>query len=91
MSSLVAQHLQGLWLVPNDPHSMNTPQVPIAIEQPMPHRKIIREWLIPLADRNTALALVLLVADLSIWGALMVMAGVILVNLAPQTQRMNGA
>jgi omega-6 fatty acid desaturase (delta-12 desaturase) len=72
MSSLVAQHLQGLWLVPNDPHSMNTPQVPIAIEQPMPHRKIIREWLIPLADRNTALALVLLVADLSIWGALMV-------------------
>ncbi len=51
---------------------MNTPQVPIAIEQPMPHRKIIREWLIPLADRNTALALVLLVADLSIWGALMV-------------------
>jgi omega-6 fatty acid desaturase (delta-12 desaturase) len=51
---------------------MNTPQVPIDIDQPMPHRKIIREWLIPLADRSTLKAMVLLLLDLSIWAALMV-------------------
>jgi omega-6 fatty acid desaturase (delta-12 desaturase) len=51
---------------------MMTPtEQPIAPHEPLPHRKIIREWLIPLSERTTARALVLLVIDLSIWAALM--------------------
>ena len=36
----------------------------------------MREWLIPLAERTTALAIVMLVVDLVLWGALM--AGTVL-------------
>ena len=35
----------------------------------MPHRKVIREWLIPLSNRVTARALLLLALDFSVWGA----------------------
>ena len=37
----------------------------------MPHRKVIREWLIPLADRSTWRAVVLLVLDYTLWAALL--------------------
>ena len=36
---------------------------PIDPQSPMPHRKVIREWLVPLADRSTWRAVVLLVLD----------------------------
>ena len=35
---------------------------PIALDQPLPHRKTLRAWLIPLSGRNTARALALLAA-----------------------------
>lgn len=38
-------------------------QQPIALDQPLPHRKIIREWLIPLSHRTTLRAFVLLAID----------------------------
>lgn len=41
--------------------SSNPPPVPLG--EPLPHRKLIRQWLEPLASRTTALALVLLVLD----------------------------
>ena len=37
----------------------------------MPHRKVMREWLIPLAERTTMLAIVMLVVDLVLWAALL--------------------
>ncbi len=43
-----------------------TTEQPIPPGQPLPHRKVLREWLIPLSDRTTVYALVLLVLDLSI-------------------------
>jgi acyl-lipid omega-6 desaturase (Delta-12 desaturase) len=49
---------------------------PIAPNEPMPHRKIMREWLTPLSGRTTALAIVLLVVDYVMWAALL--AGTIL-------------
>ena len=45
-------------------------QQPIAIDQPMPHRKIIREWLIPLSHRTTLRAFVLLAIDYALFFAL---------------------
>ncbi len=44
---------------------------PIAPDAPMPHRKVIREWLVPLADRSTWRALLLMTLDFAIWGALL--------------------
>ncbi|MEY5099949.1 MAG: Delta(12)-fatty-acid desaturase [Pseudomonadota bacterium] len=43
---------------------------PIAPGAPLPHRKVIREWLIPLAQRNTWRAFALLMLDYSLWFAL---------------------
>jgi acyl-lipid omega-6 desaturase (Delta-12 desaturase) len=37
---------------------------PLAPHQPLPHRKIIRQWLLPLSDRRTGRALGLLALDL---------------------------
>ncbi len=37
--------------------------LPLAPGAPLPHRKIIRQWLIPLSQRTTAYALALLLAD----------------------------
>ena len=42
----------------------------------MPHRKVMREWLIPLSERTTLRAIVLLVVDYVLWAALM--AGTVL-------------
>ena len=39
------------------------PTEPIAPSAPMPHRKIIRQWLVPMSDRTTALAVAMLVLD----------------------------
>ena len=39
---------------------------PIPVDQPLPHRKTLREWLIPLSTRTTAWALVLLAFDFSL-------------------------
>ena len=39
---------------------MTTKEQPIPLNEPMPHRKVIREWLIPLSNRVTARALLLL-------------------------------
>jgi omega-6 fatty acid desaturase (delta-12 desaturase) len=48
---------------------MNTQEQPIPLNEPMPHRKVIREWLIPLSNRVTLRALALLLLDFAIWGA----------------------
>ena len=48
---------------------MNTKEQPIPLNEPMPHRKVIREWLIPLSNRVTVRALALLLLDFAIWGA----------------------
>ena len=37
----------------------------------MPHRKIMREWLVPLAGRTTAKAIVLLMLDYALWALLL--------------------
>jgi omega-6 fatty acid desaturase (delta-12 desaturase) len=40
---------------------------PLGIVQPIPHRKVIRSWLAPVAGRSTALALGLLALDLALF------------------------
>lgn len=45
------------------------PTVPL--DQPLPHRKVIRGWLTPWADRRTLLALGLLATDLLLYAALL--------------------
>ncbi len=44
---------------------------PLAPEAPLPHRKIIREWLIPLSQRTTLRAFVLLAIDYALWALLL--------------------
>ena len=50
---------------------MNVPEVPIPPGEPIPHRKIIREWLIPLSAKTTFNAVALLILDYSLWAAFM--------------------
>src|SRR5947207_3141777 len=52
-----------------------TPQS-IAPHEPLPHRKVIREWLTPLSKRTTAYPIALLVLDYSL--LLAALAGVVL-------------
>ena len=52
--------------------------VPIAPAAPLPHRKIIREWLVPLARRSTAWPLALLLFDYALLLALF--AGTVLLD-----------
>ncbi len=56
-------------------HLTMTPQS-IAPHEPLPHRKVIREWLIPLSKRITAYPIALLVLDYSL--LLAALAGVVL-------------
>ena len=49
---------------------MSVIEQPIAPGQPLPHRKVIREWLIPLAQRTTWHAFLLLALDYGLWFAL---------------------
>ncbi|NBY70241.1 MAG: fatty acid desaturase, partial [Betaproteobacteria bacterium] len=51
---------------------------PIPVDQDMPHRKIIREWLKPLSDRSTLRAFVLLLVDTALFMGLV--AGTVLVE-----------
>ena len=60
------------------PSNLETP-VPLAPSAPLPHRKIIRGWLMHLAEHSTPRALALLVFDYVLLGALL--AGAVL--LAP--------
>ncbi len=39
------------------------PQLPVAPDAPMPHRKVIRSWLIPLSERVTLYPILLLIFD----------------------------
>ena len=55
---------------------MTAPQPqPLAPEAPLPHRKTIREWLVPMSSRTTLRAFVLLVLDFGLLSA--AMAGVV--------------
>jgi omega-6 fatty acid desaturase (delta-12 desaturase) len=45
------------------------PNTPVAPGAPMPHRKIIRSWVIPISQRSTAIALALSVLDFCLFGA----------------------
>jgi len=49
---------------------------PLLPGEPMPHRKVMREWLVPLAARTTVRAIVLLIVDYVLWAALL--AGTVL-------------
>ena len=52
--------------------TQNSPQplpAPLAPDVPLPHRKIIRSWLIPLSERTTLWAFVLLAFDYAVLGA----------------------
>jgi omega-6 fatty acid desaturase (delta-12 desaturase) len=40
---------------------------PIPLDQAMPHRKVIREWLTPLSDRSTLRAFLLLIVDTALF------------------------
>jgi acyl-lipid omega-6 desaturase (Delta-12 desaturase) len=46
------------------------PPEPIAPGAPLPHRKVIRGWLTPIAERRTAIAVFLLVLDMVVFSAL---------------------
>ena len=48
---------------------MNYPELPIPPGEPIPHRKVIREWLIPLAGKTTIKAVALLIMDYALWAA----------------------
>ncbi len=49
----------------------STPR-PIALTDPLPHRKVLREWLIPLSQRTTWRAFVLLAMDYTLFVGLVV-------------------
>ncbi|MCX7264085.1 MAG: fatty acid desaturase [Limnohabitans sp.] len=49
---------------------MNDNLQPIPLEQPLPHRKTLRQWLLPLSQRSTLRALVLLLIDTALFTAL---------------------
>ena len=51
-------------------HTAPENQQPIPLNQPLPHRKTIREWLIPLSHRTTWRAFVLLAIDYALFFAL---------------------
>ncbi len=53
---------------------------PVPLGAPLPHRKIIRQWLAPLSQRTTGRALLLLALDALLW--LAALAGVVLLDAA---------
>ena len=54
---------------PSDPARRDLP-APLAPDAPLPHRKTIRAWLLPIAQRSTLRACVLLAFDLALFAAL---------------------
>lgn len=57
---------------------MSTVNAPIPADQPLPHRKVLREWLIPLSTRTTLRALALLVLDYALFA--LAIAGTLLLD-----------
>ena len=53
------------------PSSTPLSEQPIAVDQPMPHRKVLREWLMPLSGRTFVRAFALLILDFALWLALL--------------------
>jgi omega-6 fatty acid desaturase (delta-12 desaturase) len=51
-------------------HSSTDNLQPIPLDQALPHRKIIREWLVPLSQRSTLRAFLLLLIDTALFVAL---------------------
>jgi len=48
--------------------TQTTPEnAPIPLDQEMPHRKVIRQWLLPLSERSTLRAFVLLLIDTALF------------------------
>lgn len=45
------------------------PECPVPLQQPLPHRKVLRSWLAPIVEPRTALAVALLVVDLVMFAA----------------------
>ncbi|MFZ4287229.1 fatty acid desaturase [Variovorax sp. HJSM1_2] len=60
----------------SDTTAPEAPPQPLAFDAPLPHRKVIRSWLLPLAQRNTWKAFSLLILDYVVLLALL--AGVVL-------------
>ena len=56
--------------------SVNIQPIPEGL--PIPNRKVIRGWIEPFAEKQTLIAIALLVADIAIWFALIV--GVVLID-----------
>ena len=50
------------------------PAQPVAEDAPLPSRKVLRSWLLDLAEKTTALPIVLLVVDYIIYGVLIAAA-----------------
>ena len=55
---------------------MSAPLTPIPAHAPLPHRKTLRQWLIPLSERTTARAIFLLALDYAL--LLAALAGTVL-------------
>ncbi len=62
-ASLAMQHLSDIDTAP----PVQWPQ-PLPPEAPLPHRKVIRSWLVPLVERTTAYAVLLLCLDYLLLG-----------------------
>ncbi|MDP3521550.1 MAG: fatty acid desaturase, partial [Hydrogenophaga sp.] len=60
---------------PSDTTAVELP-APLSPDAPLPHRKVIRSWLIPLSERVTWRAFWLLALDYTLWLGLL--AGVVL-------------
>ncbi|MGA0572157.1 fatty acid desaturase [Variovorax sp. VNK109] len=50
-------------LTSRQPSDGHLPAAPLSPAEPLPHRKILREWLMPLSERNTLRAFLLLAFD----------------------------
>ena len=70
-------------------HPSDTPVVelpaPLSPDAPLPHRKVIRSWLIPLSERVTWRAFWLLALDYTLWVGLL--AGVVLADVVWYAQQ----
>ncbi|WP_240787112.1 fatty acid desaturase [Ramlibacter rhizophilus] len=59
---------------------MSAPASPLAPDAPLPHRKVLRQWLAPLSQRATPRAIALLAFDALLW--LAALAGTVLLEAA---------
>ena len=70
-------HMTSPYQTPS-PQSTRAQPLPLPLNEPLPHRKLIRAWLQPMAQRSTWRALGLLAFDYALWLALL--AGVALAD-----------